>query len=91
MCFAQGVAPTDPLIKSILTMFTAALAKENAEFTFGHLVAPPDGPNEGPDKYGQCCDRSKGCDCDGAPYSGPTFDGPPYVGTVPNGYPPQEL
>ena len=27
----------------------------------------PDGPGEGPGKYGVCCDRAKGCDCDGKP------------------------
>ena len=31
--------------------------------------AAPDAPGEGPGTYGVCCDRSKGCDCDGKPSS----------------------
>jgi hypothetical protein len=41
------------------------LQSELATFTYGKLVAPPDQPGEGPNKYGVCCDRSKECDCSG--------------------------
>ncbi len=43
----------------------AALRKELQTFTWGKLVAPADGPGEGPGTYGVCCDRAQGCDCDG--------------------------
>jgi arylsulfatase A len=29
------------------------------------LIPPPDGPGEGPNKYGVCCDRKRNCDCSG--------------------------
>lgn len=49
----------------VVNAVVAALQHEMATFTYGKLVAPPDGPGEGPGKYGVCCDREKGCDCSG--------------------------
>ena len=42
-----------------------ALQTELETFTWGKLVAPPDQPGEGPNRYGVCCDRKQDCDCDG--------------------------
>ena len=40
--------------------------KELKTFVYGgKLIPPPDLPGEGPDKYGVCCDRKLGCDCNG--------------------------
>jgi arylsulfatase A len=44
-----------------------ALAMEKATFVHQKNTPLPDGPGEGPGKYGVCCDRSKNCDCDGKP------------------------
>ena len=45
--------------------------KEVATFTREQLISPPGQPDEkqpdGSFKYAICCDRSKGCDCNGAP------------------------
>ena len=42
------------------------LQNELKTFVYGGpLIPPPDLPDEGPDKYGVCCDRKKGCDCSG--------------------------
>lgn len=40
-----------------------AYAMEVATFEYGDLVPLPDGPGEGPGRYGLCCDRSKNCTC----------------------------
>lgn len=40
-----------------------AYAMEKATFELGTIVPEPDGPGEGPDSYGLCCDRSKNCNC----------------------------
>lgn len=44
-----------------------AFAMEKATFVHQQNTPLPDGPNEGPGLYGVCCDRSKNCDCNGAP------------------------
>jgi hypothetical protein len=49
------------------------MTKEIATFTHGTLIPAPNIPSEkqpdGSYLYAICCDRSKGCDCDGAPHS----------------------
>jgi len=44
-----------------------ALAMEKATFVHQKNTPLPDGPGEGPGRYGVCCDRSKNCDCNGKP------------------------
>jgi len=46
-----------------LNRILKAHAMEVATFTFGKIVTIPDGPNKSPDRYGVCCDWSKGCNC----------------------------
>lgn len=46
-----------------LNRILRAHAMEVATFEFGNIIPIPDGPNEGPDQYGLCCDRSRGCNC----------------------------
>ena len=57
-----------PLYSSYCFCHLTFFLSEIKTFEFGKLIPPPDGPGEGPDKYGVCCDRAKGCDCDGRPY-----------------------
>lgn len=52
---AQAAAAMDRIIK--------AHAFEVATFTYGTNTPEPDGPNEGPGRYGVCCDRSRKCNC----------------------------
>jgi len=63
-----------PDIAPVLEAIAKAQADEIATFTKGHLVSPANLPAEkqpdGSYKYAICCDRSKGCDCDGKPRSG---------------------
>jgi len=40
-----------------------AYTTEVATFVLGHLLPAPDGPGEGPGRYGVCCNRAKACDC----------------------------
>jgi hypothetical protein len=40
-----------------------AYAMEMATFEFGTIVPEPDGPGEGPNEYGLCCERSRDCNC----------------------------
>jgi len=63
----NGVQPDDPEIKAVLAALETAREQEKATMHYGTLVAPPDGPGEGTNKYGVCCDRAKGCDCNGNP------------------------
>eukprot|EP00051_Salpingoeca_urceolata_P019388 m.283015 g.283015 ORF g.283015 m.283015 type:complete len:565 (+) comp19410_c1_seq1:371-2065(+) len=54
-------------ILSVVTTLQAAYDKQVATFHPTKEAPAPDGPGEGPGKYGVCCDRSKNCDCDGPP------------------------
>lgn len=40
-----------------------AYSMEKATFQFGQIKEIPDEEGEGPNRYGVCCDRSKGCNC----------------------------
>jgi arylsulfatase A-like enzyme len=62
----QGM-PLDPKINEVVVTLQAAYEKE-VKSLVSHTTPPaPDGPGEGPGAYGVCCDRSRGCDCDGKP------------------------
>ena len=63
----NGTRPSDPAIAAVVSAIKAARKAERARFTTQKLIPPPDGPGEGPNKYGVCCSRAKGCDCDGPP------------------------
>ena len=56
---------TGDLAKEVQAAVLARLKVELSTFTWGTLIAPSDGPGEGPNKYGICCSRDKNCDCDG--------------------------
>ena len=64
---ANTTTPSDPELARVVNVLQSAYAKEIA----GKIVRPsppaPDGPGEGPGTYGICCNRTKGCDCDGKP------------------------
>jgi len=49
----------ESLISNVLDLYR----EELKTFTFGTLVPAPDGPGEGPGKYGVCCDRKRECNC----------------------------
>lgn len=55
--------PEKPEDVEAMKRILKAYAMEKATFEFGHIKAYPDGPGEGPDRYGVCCDRSKDCYC----------------------------
>jgi hypothetical protein len=55
--------PKDPSDREAMERILKAYAMEKATFEFGNMVPYPDGPDEGPDRYGICCDRSKDCYC----------------------------
>mmetsp|Transcript_56321 Transcript_56321/g.180831 ORF Transcript_56321/g.180831 Transcript_56321/m.180831 type:complete len:599 (+) Transcript_56321:53-1849(+) len=65
----DGEMPHDAEAAAAIGRIQKAHATERATFVYGSLVPEPDGPGEGPGRYGVCCDRSKQCDCDGAPSS----------------------
>ena len=63
--------PRDPELRAVIAKLNAARALQS-DLLHGHTTPPPpDGKGEGPGRYGVCCDRSKGCDCDGPPSPGP--------------------
>ena len=47
------------LLPDVLSLYR----EELKTFTFGTLVPAPDGPGEGPGRYGVCCDRERSCNC----------------------------
>jgi arylsulfatase A len=55
--------PTDPIHRAAMDRIVKAYAMEKATFTFGKVIPYPDGPGEGPGKYGICCDRLRDCHC----------------------------
>lgn len=55
--------PSDPEDAAAMERILKAYAMEKATFQFGKLDPYPDGPGEGPDRYGLCCDRAKDCYC----------------------------
>jgi arylsulfatase A len=63
---ANGL-PKHPEDLAAMRRIIKAYAMEKSTFEFGHIVPHPDGPGEGPDHYGLCCDRSKDCKCNGPP------------------------
>ena len=67
LCRRTGKQPADPELVALLKALEAAREQEKQTMVYGKLNAPADGPGEGPNKYGVCCDRSKGCDCNGQP------------------------
>jgi len=38
---------------------------EVATFQYGEFHTIPDGPGEGPGRYGVCCNREANCNCEG--------------------------
>lgn len=55
--------PQNPKDLEALNRILKAHAMEVATFEYGQIVPIPDGPGEGPNQYGLCCDRAKGCNC----------------------------
>jgi len=62
--------PTEGALATAVKEIISAYNSEVQTFTVGTLVPAPDGPHEGPDMYGVCCDRiergkNATCDCNG--------------------------
>ena len=62
--------PLDPAIRAVVERFNRAYAAEVKTFHKNLSPPAPDGPGEGPGRYGVCCNRTLGCDCDGPPSPG---------------------
>ena len=62
----EGQPDTFANYATVCNAIMKAYAHELATFVPGHLVAPPLLPSE-KDGVAICCDRSKKCDCNGAP------------------------
>eukprot|EP01060_Flectonema_neradi_P024603 TRINITY_DN33525_c0_g1_i1.p1 TRINITY_DN33525_c0_g1~~TRINITY_DN33525_c0_g1_i1.p1 ORF type:complete len:558 (+),score=114.15 TRINITY_DN33525_c0_g1_i1:38-1675(+) len=65
--YPLAVNTTSGTYADVISKILAAKKRENETMYFGELIKAPDQPGEGPNKYGVCCDRSKNCDCNGAP------------------------
>eukprot|EP00586_Coscinodiscus_wailesii_P004105 CAMPEP_0172485774 /NCGR_PEP_ID=MMETSP1066-20121228/13956_1 /TAXON_ID=671091 /ORGANISM="Coscinodiscus wailesii, Strain CCMP2513" /LENGTH=514 /DNA_ID=CAMNT_0013251235 /DNA_START=310 /DNA_END=1854 /DNA_ORIENTATION=- len=63
MPISTGELPEGDADKAAMNRIMKAYAMEIATFEYQHLIPEPDGPGEGPGKYGVCCDREKDCDC----------------------------
>ena len=63
----NNTMPTDPELVTLVETLQDAYKKEVASLNAYKKDPPPDEPGEGPGAYGVCCDRAKGCDCDGPP------------------------
>ena len=48
-----------------LARIQRAYAMEVATFQYGEFHTIPDGPGEGPGRYGVCCNRETNCNCEG--------------------------
>jgi arylsulfatase A len=58
--------PEDPDARAATMRIMRAYAMERATFEYGHIPPLPDGPGEGPDNYGLCCNRATNCSCESA-------------------------
>jgi arylsulfatase A-like enzyme len=58
-----NVLPDDHADREAMERIVKAYAMEKATFQFGDVKIIPDGPGEGPGRYGLCCDRERNCDC----------------------------
>ncbi len=67
LAFGNETRPADPAIEAVVAQFSAAYAREVGTFRVYPSPPAPDGPGEGPGRYGVCCNRTLGCDCDGPP------------------------
>mmetsp|Transcript_16077 Transcript_16077/g.36160 ORF Transcript_16077/g.36160 Transcript_16077/m.36160 type:complete len:612 (-) Transcript_16077:275-2110(-) len=63
MPISTGTYPLFKKHQEAMDRIMKAYAMELATFEFGTIVPEPDGPGEGPDAYGLCCDRSTSCYC----------------------------
>jgi arylsulfatase A len=55
--------PSSEADRSALDRIMQAYAFEVSTFEYGSKVPEPDGPDEGPGRYGVCCDRERECNC----------------------------
>ena len=60
---SEGALPTNPMDQAAMERIMKAYVMEKATFAFGKVVPFPDGPGEGPNQYGVCCDRDRDCNC----------------------------
>jgi len=65
----NNTMPSDPKLQQVIKTLQAAYKEQIRALVPHASPAAPDAPGEGPGTYGVCCDRSKGCDCDGKPSS----------------------
>ena len=63
----NNTMPSDPTLQALVRRLQRAYAAELQRVVPYHAPPAPDGPGEGAGTYGVCCDRSRGCDCDGKP------------------------
>ena len=63
----NNTMPHDPMLQQVVHALQAAYTAELQKVVPQPSPPAPDGPGEGPGTYGVCCDRAKGCDCDGKP------------------------
>ncbi len=63
MPISNGTYPLFKEHQEAMDRIMRAYAMELATFELGTIVPEPDGPGEGPDAYGLCCDRSTSCFC----------------------------
>lgn len=59
--------PKDPELVHVIKRLEEARADILKDVVPHESKPAPDGPGEGPGKYGVCCNRTMGCDCDGPP------------------------
>ena len=63
---ANTTSPADPRLAAVVRKLHQARARQ-IETLRPHASPPaPDGPGEGPGRYGICCNRTLKCDCDDA-------------------------
>mmetsp|Transcript_7205 Transcript_7205/g.12505 ORF Transcript_7205/g.12505 Transcript_7205/m.12505 type:complete len:82 (-) Transcript_7205:59-304(-) len=63
----NNTMPSDAKLQEVIKTLQKAYAEQVERLVPYPSPPAPDAPGEGPGRYGVCCDRSKGCDCDGPP------------------------
>jgi len=63
ICTGESLPKNNPKASAAIMRIMRAYAMEKATFEYGNATNVPDGPGEGPHRYGLCCDRASNCSC----------------------------
>ena len=64
VCTGDKLPSNDAQATRAIERIMRAYAMEKATFEYGHIPPVPPAPDEGPNRYGLCCNRATNCSCE---------------------------